>query len=160
MDYISLLLTNFPVLARVLWAPLFWGRVRPVFYSAKSSFHFCDFYFIFLIFLCPILQSISPRCKHIVNMRQKVAEVGRPNNKSGFLLLRRPYDCVYCVAQPGLPLYAKSLGGQGVEIVRPPSGVRKSKEQASHPRTRIGYRKPTKTMENCSALVWVERFEP
>lgn len=93
-------------------------------------------------------------------MRQKVAEVGRQNNKSGFLLLRRPYDCVYCVAQPGLPLYAKSLGGQGVKIVRPPSGVRESKEQATHPRTRIGYRKPTKTMENCSALVWVERFEP
>lgn len=66
-------------------------------------------------------------------MRQKVAEVGRPNNKSGFLLLRRPYDCVYCVAQPGLPLYAKSLGGQGVKIVRPPSGVRESKEQASIP---------------------------
>lgn len=85
-------------------------------------------------------------------MRQKVAEVGRPNNKSGFLLLWRPYDCVYCVAQPGLPLCAKSLGGQGVEHVRPLSGVRESKEQASHPRTRIGYRTPTETMENCSAL--------
>lgn len=62
-------------------------------------------------------------------MRQKVAEVGRPNNKSGFLLLRRPYDCVYCVAQPGLPLYAKSLGGQGVKTFVPLQGCARVKNK-------------------------------